>query len=223
LLQHEVGKRFAGLLEQVLDVAGAHAVSSGNVLKSEVPSSETSQYPSLDRVEASSSKSAMPGDLGDITIRSEAKRNEIEDILCGRMVGGGIELGSEPVCGLELVQQEIAQLVVRNRTRNLVLDVPANVGNLTKRNLNAPSIAFRKLSYYPRLTAVPHCHISRRKVDGPVALGSLHTTTGCKNQKQLATRFLGGNIGSTIHMQGVPRMLASVTNDSWLTVISLAK
>src|SRR5262245_2481844 len=144
----------------------------------------------------------MPRDMGGITSHPETKRNKVEDILCGHMVGGGIELGSEPVCGLELVQEEIAQPAPRNRPRNLVLDVPADVGDLPIRNSNAPSIALRKLSYPRRLTAAPQCHISRRKVDGPAALVCPHTATGCKNQRQRTTRLLGDNIASTIHTQG---------------------
>ena len=124
--------------------------------------------------------------------------------ICDYMVGDGIELGPEPVCGLDLVQQEIAQRAACNRTRNLVLDIPANIGDVPIRNSDAPSIAVSKLGYRGRLTAAPQCHISRRKVDGPAALACLRTATGRKNQRQLrlTRRVLGDKIASTIYKQG---------------------
>src|SRR5262245_42980002 len=108
------------------------------------------------------------------TPRESATRSRI---YCGHVVGGGIELGPEPVRGLDLVQEKIANLTLGNRPRNLILDVLANIGDLLMGNSNAPSIALRKLSYPGLLTAAHQCHISRRKVDGSAALGGSHRAT----------------------------------------------
>lgn len=177
LLQDEVGEGFAAEREDVLDVARAHTVVGGDVLESQVRISETSQDRSLDRVEANCGKSPVPGDVAGISGDPERKCHEVENILRGHVVGGGIELGPEPVRGLDLVQEKIANLTLGNRPRNLILDVPANIGDLLMGNSNAPSIALRKLSYPGLLTAAHQCHISRRKIDGPAALGGSHWAT----------------------------------------------
>jgi len=81
----------------------------------------------FDSIEASGREAATFGRVGGITVRAEAKPDEIEQILRSRMIGSGIEPGREPVHSLDLMQQEQGQLTARNRTRNLVVEVPANI------------------------------------------------------------------------------------------------
>src|ERR1700682_4380484 len=92
LLDHEIRERRARQLEQILNVAGAQPVTSGDACKSQVRSPDIPQYLGLDGIEAGCREAATFGELGCITIRSEAKSNQVEQMLRDRVVGGCFEL-----------------------------------------------------------------------------------------------------------------------------------
>jgi len=146
LLQDETCKRFTRQSEEVLNVARAYTLTGSDLCKSQLRISERRQNLRLDRLQSSCAKPALPSDFRAITANSKAKRDEVENILCGPVIGSGIEPGPEPICGLDLVQEKIAQFAVRNGTSYPVFDVLTNVCKLPTRNSNAPSNAFCQLS-----------------------------------------------------------------------------
>src|SRR6266851_3407722 len=110
----------------MLDVTGAETMIEGNLCEPYVRSSETAQYLGLDGFQASRCKTAMTGNMGGIAVRPETKPDQVEQMLCYRVISGGIKLRPEPMCRLDLLQNKVGELVAGiDATRNLVVNAPA--------------------------------------------------------------------------------------------------
>src|SRR6266508_2088368 len=188
----------------MLNVAGAESVIGGNACKSQVRTSDISQYLGLDGIEAGRRKAATPGQVSCIATRSEAKSNQVEQMLCDRMVGGCIELRPEALRRLDLMRQELGELAAYVQGAcNSVVDVSAKAGKHSSRNTDAPTIAFRKLRQLGRLIGAHQRHLPRGKLDRPAVLARQQAGTGGQDQISIATRVVD-KFGSSLHAHGCP-------------------
>ena len=163
VLEDEARERRSGQLEQMLDVTGAETMIEGNLCEPQVRSTETAQYLGLDGFQASGGKAAMTGNMGSITVRPETKPDQVEQMLGYRVIGGGIELRSETMRRLDLLQNKARELVAGiNATRNLVVNIPAKFAEQFLRDANAPSIPFREVRHLRRLISTHQNHLPER-------------------------------------------------------------
>jgi hypothetical protein len=147
----------------MLDVTGAETVIEGNLREPQVRSSETAQYLGLDGFQASRCKAAMTGNMGGIAVRAETKPDQIEQMLGDRVIGGGIELRSEPMRRLDLLQNKVRKLVAGiDATRNLVVNAPAKLAEQFLRDSNAPPIPLGEVSHLRRLIGAQQNHLPER-------------------------------------------------------------
>src|SRR5258707_8055697 len=115
----------------------------------------------FDGIEASRGKAAMGRKMGDVGIRAEAKRNEVDYMLCHHVVGERIKLRAEPVRRLDLLQEKFRQLVRSvDGAYNLFFDVSADVAKQFHRHSNAPPVAIGKLGNLSRLVGTHQNHLS---------------------------------------------------------------
>src|SRR5262249_34262891 len=151
----------------------------GDACKSEVGLADITQDVALDRIEPRRRQAVAMDEVRGITVRTEAKAHQVEQVLSDRLIGGGIEPGAETVCGLDLMGKKTGKLPVDlERPHHAVVHAPAEVGEPPVLNTDAPTMARRHLRYPGWLVSTHQRHLPFVELDGPAALGRLHASTG---------------------------------------------
>src|SRR5262245_44063114 len=189
LVEHEAREGRSGALEQVLDVARAHAVTGGDSRQAQVAGSEPVQNVGFDGVEAGRRKSAMLGSMGGIAVDPEAQPHQVEDVLRHGVVFSRTELGPEPIGNFHLMEKKPGELPVgRDGPRNLVFEIPAQILQHLLGNASAPAAA-PGLAHPRRLAIADQGHLPNAQIARPAALPGLQPPPGSDDKIQPVARF----------------------------------